>query len=74
MDVESVSGDRTVYYMSAEFLIGKLLSNNLMNLKIYDEVAAELAKYGRDITELEQYEPEPALGNGWTWSFSSMLR
>ncbi|NLC34043.1 MAG: glycogen/starch/alpha-glucan phosphorylase [Erysipelothrix sp.] len=63
-DVESVSGDRTVYYMSAEFLIGKLLSNNLMNLKIYDEVAAELAKYGRDITELEQYEPEPALGNG----------
>ena len=63
-DVEVVSGDRTVYYMSAEFLIGKLLSNNLMNLGIYDELKAELESHGRSIHELEEFEPEPALGNG----------
>lgn len=63
-EVPEVSGDRTVYYMSAEFLIGKLLSNNLMNLGIYDELKEELENAGRSIQELEDYEPEPALGNG----------
>ena len=63
-EVPEVSGDRTVYYMSAEFLIGKLLSNNLMNLGIYDELKEELENAGRSIQELENYEPEPALGNG----------
>ncbi|WZU01527.1 glycogen/starch/alpha-glucan phosphorylase [Erysipelothrix sp. D19-032] len=50
--------------MSAEFLIGKLLSNNLMNLGIYDEVRDVLAANGRNISEVEDYEPEPSLGNG----------
>ena len=45
---------RKLYYFSAEFLIGKLLSNNLLNLGIYDDVKAELAKYGKDITDIEQ--------------------
>lgn len=63
-DVPKVSGDRKVYYLSAEFLIGKLLSNNLMNLGIYQEVEEHLTKYGRKISELEDFEPEPALGNG----------
>lgn len=63
-EVPEVNGDRTVYYMSAEFLIGKLLSNNLMNLGIYDELKEELENAGRSIQELEDYEPEPALGNG----------
>jgi Glucan phosphorylase len=49
---------------SAEFLIGKLLSNNLINLGIYDDVKAELAEAGKDITELEEFEYEPSLGNG----------
>ncbi len=63
-EVPEVSGDRTVYYMSAEFLIGKLLSNNLMNLGLYDELDKELKKHGRSVSELEDFEPEPALGNG----------
>ena len=62
--VPEVSGDRTVYYMSAEFLIGKLLSNNLMNLGLYDELDTYLRENGRTVLELEDYEPEPALGNG----------
>ena len=62
--VPAVTGERSVYYMSAEFLIGKLLSNNLMNLGIYDEVRDVLAANGRDISEVEDYEPEPSLGNG----------
>ena len=53
-----------MYYISAEFLIGKLLSNNLINLGIYDEVAEMLAQYGKDISLIEQAEPEPSLGNG----------
>ncbi len=61
---ESNEGKKKVYYISAEFLIGKLLSNNLINLGIYDEVKAELAAAGKDITEIEEYEPEPSLGNG----------
>ena len=58
------SGRKKLYYISAEFLIGKLLSNNLINLGLYDEVRAELAAAGRDITELEEFEYEPSLGNG----------
>ena len=58
------SGKKKVYYISAEFLIGKLLSNNLINLGIYDDMKAELAEAGKDITELEEFEYEPSLGNG----------
>ena len=57
-------GKKKLYYISAEFLIGKLLSNNLINLGIYDDVKAQLAAEGRDITELEEFEYEPSLGNG----------
>ncbi len=55
---------KKVYYISAEFLIGKLLSNNLINLGLYDEVKETLAQYGKDITKIEALEPEPSLGNG----------
>ena len=55
---------RKVYYISAEFLIGKLLSNNLINLGIYKDVKAELAAAGKSINEVEDVEPEPSLGNG----------
>lgn len=55
---------KKVYYISAEFLIGKLLSNNLINLGIYDEVREELAQNGKSITEIEDVELEPSLGNG----------
>lgn len=61
---ESSKGKKKIYYISAEFLIGKLLSNNLINLGIYDEVADMLAQYGKDINLIEQVEPEPSLGNG----------
>ncbi len=61
---ESDKGKKKIYYISAEFLIGKLLSNNLINLGIYDEVAKMLAQYGKDINLIEQVEPEPSLGNG----------
>ncbi len=57
-------GKKKVYYLSAEFLIGKLLSNNLINLGMYDEVSQVLAENGRDICEIEEMEPEPSLGNG----------
>ncbi|MEE8816043.1 MAG: glycogen/starch/alpha-glucan phosphorylase [Lachnospiraceae bacterium] len=57
-------GKKKLYYISAEFLIGKLLSNNLINLGIYDDVKAQLAAAGRNITELEEFEYEPSLGNG----------
>ena len=59
-----ISGPKKVYYISAEFLIGKLLSNNLINLQIYDEVAEVLKKNGKSLTALEEIEPEPSLGNG----------
>ena len=52
------------YYISAEFLIGKLLSNNLINLGIYDDIKEELAKNGKDLCEIEEFEKEPSLGNG----------
>lgn len=61
---ESNAGKKKVYYISAEFLIGKLLSNNLINLGLYDEVRQILAANGRDICEIEEAEPEPSLGNG----------
>ena len=57
-------GKRKLYYISAEFLIGKLLSNNLINLGLYDEVQELLAKNGKDLTEIEEIELEPSLGNG----------
>ena len=57
-------GKNNIYYMSAEFLIGKLLSNNLINLGIYDEVAEFLKKNGKSLAEIESVEPEPSLGNG----------
>ncbi len=56
--------DKRVYYISAEFLIGKLLSNNLINLGIYDEVKQLLANNGHSISEIEAIEMEPSLGNG----------
>ncbi|MFU2163963.1 glycogen/starch/alpha-glucan family phosphorylase [Streptococcus pluranimalium] len=55
---------RKVYYISAEFLIGKLLSNNLINLGVYQEVKEALAAAGKNISEIEDLEPEPSLGNG----------
>ena len=61
---ESNKGKKKIYYISAEFLIGKLLSNNLINLGIYDEVAKMLAQYGKDINLIEEVEPEPSSGNG----------
>ena len=57
-------GKKKLYYISAEFLIGKLLSNNLINLGLFDEVKKVLAKNGKDITEIEEVELEPSLGNG----------
>ena len=57
-------GKKKIYYISAEFLIGKLLSNNLINLGIYDEVAEFLKKNGKSLAEIESVESEPSLGNG----------
>ena len=57
-------GSRKLYYISAEFLIGKLLSNNLINLGLFEETRDVLKKYGKDITEIEEIELEPSLGNG----------
>ncbi len=57
-------GEKKVYYISAEFLIGKLLSNNLINLKIYDKMNEILARNGKNLAEIEEVEPEPSLGNG----------
>jgi starch phosphorylase len=57
-------GKKKLYYISAEFLIGKLLSNNLINLGLYDEVKAELAAAGKSLAALEEFEAEPSLGNG----------
>ena len=61
---EAPSTKKKIYYISAEFLIGKLLSNNMINLGIYDEVRELLAANGKDICEIEEIEPEPSLGNG----------
>ena len=61
---ESPAGKKKVYYISAEFLIGKLLSNNLINLGLFDTVKKELEENGKSIYEIEEIEPEPSLGNG----------
>lgn len=59
-----IQGKKKVYYISAEFLIGKLLSNNLINLGIYDQVADALKRHGKSMAEIEEIENEPSLGNG----------
>ncbi len=61
---EVYNGEKKVYYISMEFLIGKLLSNNLINLRVYDRVKAILEKNGKDLAVIEECEPEPSLGNG----------
>ena len=61
--VRPVTG-RKLYYISAEFLIGKLLSNNLINLGLYDDVRDALAAAGKNLSDIEEVEPEPSLGNG----------
>ena len=59
-----ISGSKKVYYISAEFLIGKLLSNNLINLGVYDELEEVLKANGKELSKIEEIEPEPSLGNG----------
>ncbi len=61
---EIIENQRKVYYISAEFLIGKLLSNNLINLGIYDEIKNILKQNDKNLSEIEEIEPEPSLGNG----------
>jgi starch phosphorylase len=61
---KEITGDRKLYYISAEFLIGKLLSNNLINLRMYDEMKKVLANHNVDLTDIEEVEMEPSLGNG----------
>ena len=61
---EENAGKKKLYYISAEFLIGKLLSNNLINLGVFEEVREVLKKHGHDLTEIEEVELEPSLGNG----------
>ena len=58
------NGKKRLYYISAEFLIGKLLSNNLINLGIYNEVKSQLSKAGHSLEDIEELEVEPSLGNG----------
>ena len=61
---EPIEGEKKIYYISAEFLIGKLLSNNLINLGIYDKLDEILKKNGKSLNVIEEIEPEPSLGNG----------
>lgn len=61
---EQPEDKKKLYYISAEFLIGKLLSNNLINLGIYEETKEALAEQGKALSEIEELEPEPSLGNG----------
>ena len=61
---ERTDSKKKLYYISAEFLIGKLLSNNMINLGIYKEVKEILEANGKDIAQIEEAEPEPSLGNG----------
>ena len=63
-DLPPAEGKRKLYYVSAEFLIGKLLSNNLINLGLFDEAEALLARHGHNLTDIEEAENEPSLGNG----------
>ena len=57
-------GSKKLYYISAEFLIGKLLSNNLINLGLYEETEKVLKSHGYELCEIEELEMEPSLGNG----------
>ena len=59
-----IKGSKKIYYISAEFLIGKLLSSNLINLGIYEELNAALKEEGKELSRIEEVEPEPSLGNG----------
>lgn len=61
---EPIEGEKKIYYISAEFLIGKLLSNNLINLGIYDNLDKILERNGKNLSAIEEVEPEPSLGNG----------
>ncbi len=61
---QAANGKKKLYYISAEFLIGKLLSNNLINLGVYDEVKQQLEENGKSLSAIEEMEPEPSLGNG----------
>ena len=61
---KQIQGEKKLYYISAEFLVGKLLSNNLINLGIYDQVKEALAEAGKDLSQVEEQENEPSLGNG----------
>ena len=61
---DSNEGEKMIYYISAEFLIGKLLSNNLINLGVYDKMSEILEKNGKKLSVIEEIEPEPSLGNG----------
>ena len=61
---ERTDSKKKLYYISAEFLIGKLLSNNMINLGIFNEIKDVLAQNGKNIAEIEEVEPEPSLGNG----------
>ncbi len=63
-NVKKITGDKKVYYISAEFLIGKQLGKNLINLGLYDEVVSILKANGKSIVEVERQEKEPSLGNG----------
>ena len=63
-DKKQITGERKLYYISAEFLIGKLLSNNLINLGVYDEIESILKESGKSLSMIENIEPEPSLGNG----------
>ncbi|MCR5256277.1 MAG: glycogen/starch/alpha-glucan family phosphorylase [Acetatifactor sp.] len=63
-DKPMIKGEKKVYYISMEFLIGKLLSNNLINLGVYDELEKTLAENGKSLAKIEEVEPEPSLGNG----------
>ena len=63
-ELPEITGERKLYYISAEFLIGKLLSNNLINLGIYEEVAEILRENGKSLGAIEEMDPEPSLGNG----------
>ncbi|MDO5520536.1 MAG: glycogen/starch/alpha-glucan phosphorylase [bacterium] len=62
--VEDKEEKKKLYYVSAEFLIGKLLSNNLINLQLYSQIADELKQHGKNLSEIEEVELEPSLGNG----------
>ena len=63
-ETPAITGDKKVYYISMEFLIGKLLSNNLINLGIYEELSDILKRNGKNLADIEEAEPEPSLGNG----------